>query len=79
MVKIFKENNFVLIFRNTIEPLFGYTDADWGNCPNDSKSYTGCFIFSAVLLFGKAVNKVQYLSFQPRLNIWLYPRGNLSN
>ena len=42
-----KTINFGLIFRNTTEPLFGYTDADWGNCPNDRKSYTGyCFIFN---------------------------------
>lgn len=42
-----KTINFGLIFRNTNEPLFGFTDADWGNCPNDRKSYTGyCFILS---------------------------------
>jgi hypothetical protein len=41
-----KTINFGLIFRQNDEPLYGYTDADWGNCPNDRKSYTGyCFIF----------------------------------
>lgn len=41
-----KTINYGLIFKNTDEPLFGYTDADWGNCPDDRKSYTGyCFIF----------------------------------
>lgn len=42
-----KTINFGLIFRHTNEPLFGYNDADWGNCPDDCKSYTGyCFVLS---------------------------------
>lgn len=42
-----KTINFGLIFKQSNESLFGYTDADWGNCSNDRKSYTGyCFMLS---------------------------------
>ena len=38
---------FGLVFRSTDEPLYGYTDADWGNSLDDRKSFTGyCFLLS---------------------------------
>lgn len=30
-----------LLFRKSNKPLTGYVDADWANCPDDRKSYTG--------------------------------------
>lgn len=33
-----------LSFRNTEESLKGFVDADWANCPNDRRSYSG-FVF----------------------------------
>lgn len=35
-----------LVFRKTGKSLIGYSDADWGNCPIDRKSYSG---FSFIL------------------------------
>ncbi|CAB0017367.1 unnamed protein product, partial [Nesidiocoris tenuis] len=32
-----------LMFRKTGKQLQGFTDADWGNCPDDRRSYTGYF------------------------------------
>lgn len=34
----FKEKNFGLIFKNINGTLFGFSDADWGHCPNYRKS-----------------------------------------
>ncbi|BES92275.1 Hydra magnipapillata [Nesidiocoris tenuis] len=31
-----------LVFKNDGKPLTGYVDSDWGNCPNDRRSYSGC-------------------------------------
>lgn len=33
--------NYSLVYRRCKEPLRGYCDADWANCPIDRKSYTG--------------------------------------
>ncbi|CAA9998103.1 unnamed protein product, partial [Nesidiocoris tenuis] len=33
-----------LMFRKTGKQLQGFTDADWGNCPDDRRSYTGYFL-----------------------------------
>lgn len=33
--------NLGLIYRNSREPIRGYVDADWGNCSNDRRSFTG--------------------------------------
>ena len=46
-----KTINFGLIFRHTNDSLFGFTDSDWGNCPDNRKSYTGyCFILSGSVI-----------------------------
>lgn len=45
-------SNFVLCFRKSDHALTGYTDADWGNCTIDRKSYTGY----AFTLCGAAVS-----------------------
>lgn len=36
--------NYSLVYRRSGEPLKGFCDADWANCPFDRKSYTG-YIF----------------------------------
>lgn len=36
--------NLGLIYRKTGKPILGFVDADWANCPEDRKSYTG-FVF----------------------------------
>jgi hypothetical protein len=33
--------NYSLVYRRSGEPLKGFCDADWANCPIDRKSYTG--------------------------------------
>ena len=38
-------DNVGLRFRRTGKALEGFVDADWANCPNDRKSYTG-FVFA---------------------------------
>ncbi|BES94054.1 Hydra magnipapillata [Nesidiocoris tenuis] len=36
-----------LLYRKTSQPIVGYTDADWGSCTIDRRSYSGfCFIFA---------------------------------
>ncbi|KAK2578490.1 hypothetical protein KPH14_002051 [Odynerus spinipes] len=44
--------NYTLSFRRTEDGIIGYSDADWGNCGIDRKSYTG-YVF---LLSGAAVS-----------------------
>lgn len=34
-----------LVYRRPVGKIIGYTDADWGNDPNDSRSYTG-YVFT---------------------------------
>lgn len=33
--------HYGVTYKVSDKPLFGYVDADWGNCPNDRRSYTG--------------------------------------
>lgn len=40
-----KTINFGLVFKNTNEPLFGFTNSDWRNCPNDRSHIPAIALF----------------------------------
>ncbi|KMQ87426.1 retrovirus-related pol polyprotein from transposon tnt 1-94 [Lasius niger] len=40
-----------LLYRKTSSPLRDYVDADWANCPDDRRSYTGyAFVLSGYII-----------------------------
>jgi hypothetical protein len=64
-----------LTFFKKSQFLEGFVDADWGNCPNDRKSFTGYVFMLGVDLFrGMRENKILSHYRPPRLSTWDWPK-----